>query len=407
MASVYRLGGSKGGTTASNVTPTITAGELIAQARASDLNRTARKLAAQQYTVGGNNALVPLVFGQMRVGGRVAAITVPGRLYAAAVWCLGEIDSVVDVDINDGSHGSRTDYVGDNTQGVDATLAAEISGYADNLRGYCYSALDLPTGTYGFPRMAAVIKGIKVPLSSGGTPTWTDNPAYLIAALIENSTYGMGRSVDWASVATAAAFCDELVGGERRHILNLALDTSQPADVWIESIRDYAGVFVVPEGASYRLVVDGPGTSVMSFTESNIISGSFSETQTGLSDTPTMVEITYTDTSSVPYSEARYSTAATSPRRLSRISRPGITRLTEATRYATERLAKATLCRWTCRFDTFDEALAVQVADLIDVTTSNGRSAKVYRVGRIEPIASGRWRITATEYDEDVYTPAD
>jgi hypothetical protein len=40
------------------------------------------------------------------------------------------------------------------------------------------------------------------------------------------------------------------VGGERKRITNLTLDASHPGETWLQVMRDYAGCWVVPEGAS-------------------------------------------------------------------------------------------------------------------------------------------------------------
>lgn len=386
---------------------TITAGELLALARARALNRTARQAAETQATVGGNNSLVPIVFGQQRVGGRIAAITVSDHLYVAVVWCTGEVDSVVSVTINDEALPAgvtATHYTGTAGQTTDATMAAKIAGFADAMVGICYSVFNCRPGKFsGFPRFAAVIKGLKVPLTSGGAATWTQNGAYLLAAMIENATWGMGKSVDWATVATVAAANDALVGGEKKRILNLVIDTSRPASEWLQSVADYAGCWVVPEGAGYRLVADAVASSVKSFTSANIVQGSLSLDTRSILNRPTMIEVSYTDTSYQPYRESRYTSSPATPRILSRISRPGITRYSEAKRYATERLNESTVNDKTITFRSFDDCLALQIGDVVDVTHPIGLSAATYRVLRRTPVEYGRWEIEATRYDSGKY----
>lgn len=383
--------------------PTISSGELLALARARTLNSTARDASETQATVGGNNSLVPIVFGQRRVGGRIAAIAIYDHLYVAVVWCMGEVDSVVSVTINDEdlpSGVTATHYTGTAGQTTDSTLASKISGFADAMTGICYSVFNIRPGkTSGFPRFAAIIKGIKVPLTSGGAATWTDNGAYLLAAMIENATWGMGESVDWATVATVAAANDALVSGEKKRILNIVLDSSQPAATWLQSVADYAGCWVIPEGAGYRLVADAAASSVKSFTSANIVEGSLWLATRSIVNRPTMLEVSYTDTAYKPYRESRYASTPTTPRVLSRIARPGITRYSEAKRYATERLNESTVNDKTITFRTFDDALAVQIGDVIDVTHPIGLSAATYRVQRRTPVEYGRWEIEATRYD--------
>jgi len=379
---------------------------------AETLNRRASNIAQQQATVGGTNTLLPVVYGTQRVGGRIFAIKLKsnGNLVVGVAWCHGEVDSVVSTTINDEALDRGvlvTHYRGTSGQTYSTRLSAVISGYDDDLPGICYSVYDIPEEDgAGFPRFNAVIKGQKISSSSGGAKAYSQNPAYVIADFIENTTYGMGRSVDWATVATVASACSATVGspGEAKRLLNLVIDQSLPGEEWLQVLRDYAGCWVVPEGASYRLVADTTGSSVYSFTTANIVEGSLRLTKRGTSETPTMVEVVYTDAGVTPYREARYSTAPVTPRRVSRINKPGITRYSEAVRYATERLNAATLCDLSATFDTFDDGLKLQVGDLVDITHPIGLSAKVMRVSRVDPVSPGRWRIAAVEYDAAVYS---
>jgi hypothetical protein len=384
----------------------------LSYTKAASINKVASNPQIVQATFGGTNTLLPIVYGQQRVGGRIFALIVLGQyLYVGVAWCHGEVDSIVSATINDAAMPSgvtRTDYTGTSTQGVDSDLATAFAWwsktYADTLHGICYSSFKIKTGvTTGFPRFAAVIKGKKVSSTSGGAKAYSQNPAYIIADFIENTTYGMGRTVDWATVATVAAACSATVGGEAKRLLNLVIDQSFPGEEWLQTLRDYAGCFVVPEGSSYRLVADAVGSSVYSFTASNIVADSLRLTKRGTSEQPTMVEVIYTDASVTPYREARYQTTAVAPRRVSRISKPGITRHSEAVRYAIERLNAGNLCDLSATFDTFDAALSLQVGDIIDVTHPIGLTAKEMRVVRIDPVEPGRWRINAVEYDPAVY----
>jgi hypothetical protein len=380
----------------------------VSRVSASELNKVARKPQQVQATVGGTNTLLPLIYGTQRVGGRIFAIKVyVKKLVVGVAWCHGEVDSILSAQINDAdipTGVTRTDYTGTAVQTTDSKLASAISGYADALPNICYSVFDIPIGkTTGFPRFAAKIKGKKVSSTSGGAKAYSENPAYIIADFIENTTYGLGRTVDWVSVAALAAACSATVGGEAKRLLSIVMDTSQTGEQWLQTLRDYASAFVVPEGGSYRTVPDIAGSSVASFTASNIVADSLRLTKRGASDVPTMIEVIYTDTSVVPYREARYMTAAVSPRRVSRINKPGITRHSEAVRYAVERLNEATLCDLSATFEVFDEGLKIQVGDLIDITHPLGLSAKMMRVSRIDPVSAGRWRIAAVEYDAAVY----
>ena len=376
---------------------------------ASWLNRRSRPVDATQQTVGGTNSLLPIVYGTQRVGGRIFALKVSARskeLYCGVGWCHGEVDSILSVQINDEdlpSGVTKTNYRGTSSQTADPWLAGLITGYADDLPYVCYTVFRIRPGRFsGFPRFNATIKGQKISSTSGGAKAYSENPAYIIADFIENATYGMGRSVDWTSVAAVASDCDAMIGSpsEKKRTLNLVIDQSLPGEQWLQNLRDYASCLIVPEGSSYRLVPDVVGTPVYSFTSSNIIEGSLLLSTRGTADTPTMIEVGYTDTSVVPYREATYITAAVTPRRVSRINRPGITRHSQAVRYAEERLADAADRSLSAVWETFDDGLKIQVGDSVDVTHPIGLSAEPMRVMRVDPVSPGRWRISGIQSDD-------
>ena len=153
---------------------------------------------------------------------------------------LGEVDSIVEAYINDGNDIPRsvtvTHYTGTAGQTADPALADAISGYDDDLPNICYSVFGIEADARitGFPRFAAKIKGRKVSASSGGAKSYSENPAYCLADFIENATFGLGATVDWATVATVAAACSATVGGEAKRLLNLVLDSSLPGEQWLQ-----------------------------------------------------------------------------------------------------------------------------------------------------------------------------
>jgi predicted phage tail protein len=65
--------------------------------------------------------------------------------------------------------------------------------------------------------------------------TWSDNPAWCMMDFLTNTRYGLGipdAEIDLAAFATWAAYCDQIIDGERRHTFNYVLDRdsrAQPA----------------------------------------------------------------------------------------------------------------------------------------------------------------------------------
>ena len=385
----------------------------------TDLESVASSPSESQVQVAAENAPLRIVYGRTRIGAQIADVLTHGSfLVIVAVWCEGEIGAVESVEVNDAAVPSGvtiTSYTGTAGQTVDATLVAAYASHGvtfnDAFAGIAYSVVKVASGTVdGFPNLAAIIQGRKVYDPRTTLTAYSDNPALALADFIESTSYGMARDVNWASVETAADFCDETVGTEKRRLIGLVLDNVSPTRQWLEALRTYAGCWIGVEGSEIRLIPDTPGSSVMSFTDANIVAGSLKLKKRGVQQVPTLVEIRYTDTTLTPWAErpavARQAGVdeGTTPRRESQVSLPGVQRYSQAYREAIERLNKLTLSDLEADFVAFDEALAVQVGDIVDVTHSIGLSAKLMRVLAIRADSPGRWRISASEYDPGAYS---
>lgn len=398
------------------------------------LNRTsAAKINAaasnpQRVTVAGTNSLLPLVYGRQQLAAKIGAVLVTsGQLYVLCAWCVGEIDAVesILIDSNPPVAGVvLTHYTGTQTQVADPTLVAAYAAqgitYADALPGVAYSVIVIPSGkNSSFPNVLATVRGLKVPLTSGGTPTWTENAAYCLADLIEHPTHGMGGAVDWTSVANVAADCASSIGSpaETKRLLDVSFDTQQKATDLVAVLADYAGCFAVQEGGTYFLIPDAAGSTVWTFTASNIVAGSMQVTKKAAMSQPTVVTVEYTDTSLPVYATQRVSAyasgvlAGTTPRMASLVQKPGITRYSEANRYAIERLNQAQLSDVNIQFDAFDEGVNLRLGDLIAVNHPIGfgpvpgfGAGKPFRVTSVQPNDAGRWTIAAAEYDPNQYS---
>ena len=385
------------------------------------LNASAAKTAQDsQLSVAAENAALRIVYGQVRLGPQIACVLgYGGMLVILAVWCQGEVDGVVDLQMDDKALPggvTATHYVGTTGQTVNATLVSAFAAqspaqtYTDALPGICYSVVLVPPGaSSGFPRLAATIKGRKV--WTGAATEWSDNPAWCLADFIANPVYGMGRSVDLASAAVVAADCNVMAGGtERLRTLNLTLDTVQPVQNWLDTLRTYASCWVVPSGAELKLVSDKASATVASFahTSGNILSIS-NVKKRGQQSTPTVMTVTYRDVSLTPHRDATVTVyapgvlAGTTPRRESQVSLPGINRYSQAYREAIERLNKLLLNDLTLSLGVFDEALALEVGDVVEVSHPIGLSDKPVRVMGVSG-EYGRYSLNLVEYDPAVYS---
>ncbi len=387
----------------------------------SDINSVASSASESQAQVAAENAPLRVVYGRARIGAQVAdALTWQNDLILVLIWCEGEINAVESITIGDEAVPAGitlTHYNGTAGQTANATLVSAYAShgiaYSDALPGIAYTVARVPSGkTNGFPVFNAIIQGRKLYDPRTGLTAWSDNPALALADFIGSGLYGMGKTVDSDSLIAAANFCDEPCGTEKRRLIGLALDSTQPCAQWLEALRTYAGCFVSPEGSSYRLIPDKAATTSRTFNASQIVANSLKLKKKGIQQIPTVVDVRYTDTSVLPWAEksaiaqAAGVDAGTTPRRESRISLPGITRYSQAYREAVERLNKLSVSDLSADFTAFDEALAVQVGDIVEITHPIGLSAKAMRVMSAKILDAGRWAISALEYDPAAYSDA-
>lgn len=461
----------RGGTTVT-VSPGSGAGAL---APANTINNVAVEPSKRQLQVAGVGNVLRLFYGQVRVGADIALIRYYNDAwYVLAVWGKGPIEAVAQYWINDADPDASvtaTHYTGTDTQVADVTLrtllAAEGRVYADALVDIAYSVFVVPAAVSaaGFPTFSALIQGRKLydpradstnggsgsqRLATASTWTYSNNPAL---ALADFRCKIVGRSMNWASVATAADDCDYLCGvaptQEKKRLIALALEQSQAASAWTDTLRTYAGCMVVPDAGGEMLVpVDAgvssygslllePGgtdflllegsaddhllleptalnASDFSFAHTSIVAGTLKAKKRGIQQVPRYVEVAFTDTGSTPYIQGYATALATgltwATAAPSRISLTGITRYSQALREAIERLNQFLLADLSVTFTSQDErALSLQVGTIIDVTSSVfGWVAKAFRIDVAPAMKSGagiaRYDISATEYDPAIYS---
>lgn len=241
------------------------------------LNGVASPADERQLAAAGSRSVVPLTYGQDRIGGLILNVlptSGAGTTFLVQVlWGFGG-HAIADPLINGEalpSGATVTHYLGAQTT-PDAALVAAFAlqsiTYADTLEGYAYSVLSLPAASFGAElQITALFSGRKVydprldDTQPGGTgahrladPTtweWSDNPALALADFLASPLYGAGKGVLWESVALAANFADGTVSGgpgpsEKRRVVGVTFGVqSSVADV-AEALRAYAGCFILP-----------------------------------------------------------------------------------------------------------------------------------------------------------------
>ena len=402
---------------------------------AAALNSVARP---RPLAAAGARSLVPLTYGEDRVAALVLNVLISGTdANTLLVQCLwGHACSQIDeLRLNDEAlpAGSTvTSYIG--TQGTpDAALVAAFAAqgitYTDTLAGYAYSVVAMPVKAFdGQLAFSARIRGRKLydprldstvaggsgahRLADPATWAYSDNPALALADWLYSSTYGAGEAVVWTSAQTAADASDAMIGtpAEKRRLLGLTLAAPASVQAVAETLRAYAGCWLVPTAAGVKLLPDADAASAASYSHaSGQIAAIEPLARADLGNVPTAVEIVYTDTTQIPWRDASATAqlagaGSTLPWRLSTVQMPGIQRHSQALREATERLNKLTLIDLGTTLEVFDSGIAHEIGDIVTVTHPLGLSAQAFRVAGIEMPGPGRWRLSLREHDAAVYS---
>jgi hypothetical protein len=383
---------------------------------APTLNATASSPQETQLTVAASNATLRILYGLVRIGAQIANVVPYGNSWIVqAIWGEGPIDSIVSCQFNDEAIPAGvtvTHYLGEAAPTVNATLVAAFAAngqtYTDTLPSIAYSVFSIPAGDIGLPQINAVIRGRKV-RNPGGSVAWSDNPALCLADFLESTTYGLGRTVADAGLSAARNACDALVSGIKRRTLGLAIDSVQGVSQWVDTLRTYAGCWVVMDESTALLIHDRPRSTDAAFLhDSGQISKLGNLKKRGVAQAPTVIEVRYTDTSLFPWREASVwayapGVGSTVSRRDSQVALPGIQSASQAQREANERLNKLWLADLSFSLDVFDEGARLQLGDVVEVTHPIGLDAKKMRVLGING-DYGRYSLNLSEYDPACYS---
>jgi hypothetical protein len=402
------------------------------QASREQLETVAVPAAVRQQQIAGDRELIGLVYGAVRLGAKiVSAVDYQGDLLLLAAFAYGPNSGLDQFYVGNDPIPATvtiTVYLGTATQTVNATLQAAFAlkgvTYTDALPYVTYAVLRFPVGsTSGFPQISARVTGRKVYDDRNGAQSFADpttwaysnNPALCLADFIRGP-WGMNTGaggIEPASVIAAANANDVALLSLPRRTINLALDRQQAARQWIAALRTYANVWVEPvgnNGEDYRFIVDQDGPTVMAFGNDDLKQDSLVLRKQSLANTPTVVEVIYTDMTIIPYRDgSAFAPADGQPAggrayRLSQVRVPGINNYAEAYRMALERLNDFTLCDLAGEFSAFDQAAVCEIGDLIEITNPIGLSAKRCRI--VKPIlaSAGRYRIQFREFDPAKYS---
>lgn len=383
----------------------------------------------QQLMVAAAGMPIALPFGRVRIGANVIQpITLGGNLLLPVLIGQGPIQAVEAIEIDNKplpAGVTVTTYLGAAGQGVDASLvtAWAVVGktYADTLPGIAWTLLTIPPGgDYSFENIALIVQGLKLYDPRDGTQTagltssykYSNNPVLALAYFLSEIGVGPEETMDWSSVSTCANIADQTVGTEKRRTIGLYIDQAQDVDQIEQVLRAYAGVWVVREGGTTRFVADAPAASVYDFTKSTYRLDTIEITKRGRAQAPTLVTIKYTDTSASPWKEAEITVkaagvdAGTTPWIESVVPFQGCQQPGQAYREGVRRLNQFALSDLSVAFIGMDESAKVMKGDVVRLSDAEGFTLKPVRVVSNVPVEPGRWRITADEYQDAVYSDA-
>jgi hypothetical protein len=386
----------------------------------------------------GARALVPLTYGEDRVQGLVlnpiAHATDPTLLLVQVLW--GHACNLVDTfRWNDQAlpgTASTTTYTGSQVS-ADATLVAAFAAqsitYTDALTGYAYTVFAVKIRDFdGQLNFSARVQGRKLydprlDSTNGGsgshrlaTPsTWaySANPSLALADWLYSSTYGCGVSVLWSSVITAANANDASIGSpsETHRKIGATFLQAVAAPDMAEALRAYAGVWLVPTSGGVKLLPDATASSVATYAHASGQIAAIDALQLrDLGNSPTAVEVVYTDTTVIPWRDGsaiaeRSGAGTTLPWRQSTVRLPGIQRYSQALREATERLNKLYLSDLQTTIEVFDIGIQHEIGDVVTVSHPVGLVSKLFRIADAPvQVSPGRWRLGLAEYDPAVYS---
>jgi hypothetical protein len=411
----------------------ITSGLTIPPAAAVNAGASVRGLA-----LAAANALIPVTYGLDRQPALLLNVLPKAAdTTKVLVQCLWghALDAVDELQLNDRplpAGTTATHYTGGQST-PDASLVAAFAAqgitYTDTLSGYAFSVVELPTASFdGQLNITARLRGRRVysrrldstaggsgphRLADPATWAWSDNPSDCLADWISNPVYGAGEPVDWASVPAAANANDALVGipDEKRRLIGITLNRDGVSiGTLAESLRLYAGVWLVPGAAGLRLVPDAPDAPTATYSHAaGQIAALDSLQLKDLGDAPTAVEVLYTDTAGTPWRERSVvvplpGAGITLPMRLSSIRLPGVQRYSQARREAIERLNKLNARSLECALEVFDIGIRHDVADIVQVSHPVGLVAKAMRVTGVQMPGPGRWQLQLREHDLASYS---
>jgi len=386
-----------------------------------------------------NDAPIPVVYGQRKVGGTRILMEVTGtdNEYLNIVLAVseGEIDSFENIYLNDvlSTDAKFTGFLdtythtGSTTQSADSNLVSAVTGWTSNhqLKGtaYVYVKLKFDQDVYasGLPTITADIKGTKVYDPRTATTAWSNNPVLCIRDYLTNTRYGRGIEtslIDDTSFNAAANYCEEnvTIGGvsKDRYTCNGVVNTSNGSMDILKKLLTACRGFLIFSGGKYKLIIDKAETAAFTFSEDNIVGGwsislgnknnQFNRIRTNFfnPDRNWQPDLAIVDSSTLRTQDNGLLLEKTN-------DLPFTSDIDRAKMITTINLNQSRQ-QIMCEFTSTIEGLRTEVGDVVYIKhattgwdTLNSNQGKLFRVMRITLQNDDEVRILAMEYDADAY----
>lgn len=282
-------------------------------------------------------------------------------------------------------------------------------GYID--QGYLYWLSPIPEliKTWEFEVKGRLIYDTRPPTPS---TAWSTNPAMCLRHFIGSVTYGGNVSaadLDEQSFMDAADACDVLVNGKKRFELNLVVLSEGTARQWIDTICTHFAAQIYVQDGKWKLWVDQvTADSGILFDSTN--SREWQLTATPISERPSRVIVEYpraTNKYAPDKAIAELPEASTAGQtREATYKLDGVTDPDQAQRLADYMLKVQALSVLRVAFLAAPVAIKLTRGTRFKLTFPNGCTAQDFLVTDLEPQPNGEIRVSARQYDANVYTPA-
>jgi hypothetical protein len=250
--------------------------------------------------------------------------------------------------------------------------------------------------TWSFTRNSALIAG---DFGTSGYARYTGR----------NPRYGMAQRMNLKSLIDAANWCDELLGlsvTEPRCRTDLIMLAPATDKQWMETLRTMMDSFIDMEAGVIKFIPDRPRSPVFSLSSVNVQSILY-HNLLDISGKPTSVEVQYvntTDPTALPPPQSSVVsvnpvTFSTSPNSAQQVALQGCSRVGQALRHARKRRIALETAMEELGVVVFDEALAVQKADVADVNLPEvSIFGENFTVDRKRSLGDGSYELHLTNY---------